>query len=113
MMKIAGAALLAMLCGCQSKSVDEMSYTEVRQYAGQLVERCRKQGAKVGMEMQTCINQEARSDEAKRRNAIQTRQAIGAALAEAGQAYDRSIQANRPVNCTSNRVGTSVYTSCL
>lgn len=108
------ALLVAALAvaGCETKSVDEMSYSEVKQYAAELLERCKKQGASPGNEMQMCINQEARADEVKRRKAIQTRRQIGAAIAAAGDGYARGSQANRAVNCTSNRVGTYVYTNC-
>ncbi len=106
------AALAALIAGCQSKSVDEMSYSEVKQYAAALVDRCKAQGAKDGAEMQTCINQEARSDEYKRRKAIHDRQVIGAAIAAAGDGYAKGMQANRPVNCTSTGYGTTVRTTC-
>jgi hypothetical protein len=105
------AAMAALVAGCQSKPSAEMSYSELKQYAGSLVERCRKQVSSES-EMQACINQEARSDEYKRRQAVETRKAIGRAIASGSQAYGRSLQANRPVNCTSTGYGNTVRTTC-
>lgn len=111
-MKWVIVACAIALAGCETKSVDEMSYTEVKQYAGELMERCRAQGAAAGNEMQMCINQEARADEMKRRKAIQTRRQIGAAIAAGADGYARGSQANRSVNCTSTGYGNTVRTTC-
>lgn len=96
-----------VLAGC-TKTVDEMSYSEVKEYAATLHERCVAQGVKPGPEMQLCINQEARADQARRTRQRQ----IGAAIAEASESYGRSMQANRPVNCTSTGYGNQVRTTC-
>jgi len=105
-------AILA-LGGCQTtKSPNEMSYVELKQYAATLVERCRQEGAKEGPEMQACINQEARADETKRARSEQQRRAFGMALANASKSYGDSLQrnayTNRPVNCTSTAHSTWV-----
>lgn len=100
------AAALA-IAGC-TKTVDEMSYSEVKEYAAKMHERCVKQGVKPGPEMQTCINQEARADQARRARQRQ----IGAAIADAGDNYSRSVQANRPINCTSTGGYGTVRTTC-
>lgn len=100
------------LVSCQSKSVSEMSFSEVRQYAAELMERCKEQGAQPGEEMQMCIDQEALADETKRRRSIATRQAIGAAISQASADYGRSVRANRPINCTSIGYGNMVRTDC-
>jgi len=105
------AVLLAAsvcLASCQSKSVSEMSYTEVKAYAQQLLERCKKQGAGPGAETQACINQEALADENRRLNAIRTQQAVGNALAAAGAGMQRSATMNRQVYCTSTPSSTWV-----
>ena len=97
-------AALALIGGCQTKSVNEMSYTEVKQYAASLVARCKAEGAKPGAETQACINQEARADEYRRVKNIQTRRRIGAALADAGEGMQRNaaiMSTPRPLNCTS------------
>lgn len=118
---LGGVGLLALAAGCQTKSVNEMSYTEVKEYAGKLHERCVKQGAKEGADMQMCINQEARSDEAKRIKNKEMAQAIGQALSDTGDQMQANARnqalvnaMNRPVNCTSRRsyAGGPVYTSC-
>lgn len=95
------------LAGC-TKTVDEMSYSEVKEYASKLHERCLEQGVKPGPEMQLCINQEARADQAKRRR----QREIGEAIAAGAESYSRSVQANRPINCTSTGYGNTVRTTC-
>jgi len=86
------------LCACQSKPVTEMSYSELRAYAADLNKRCYEQGVKTKAELQMCVRQEAISDEANRRNAIETRRRIGRSLANMGAA----MEASRPVttNCS-------------
>lgn len=96
------ALALATLAGCQSKSPDEMSYSELKAYGMTLIDRCKKQGVKKDAEMQQCINQEARSDHARRQNDIETRQAIGMAMAgaSAGMQNAAAAQMARPTYCT-------------
>lgn len=93
---------LVTLAGCQSKSPAEMSYSELRDYGMSLKARCQKQGVKKDAEMQQCINQEALADHAKRQNDIQTRQAIGMAMAGAGAGMQNAAAAQmaRPTYCT-------------
>lgn len=107
-MKILLLACAVALAGCSTKSIDEMSYTEVKAYGAVLHKKCVDQGVKPGPEMQLCINQEARADQSRR----QKQKEIGAALAGAGEAYSQSMQANRTVNCTSTGYGNTVRTSC-
>lgn len=48
------------LCSCVGKPVQEMTYTERRELAGQLVKRCQDQGVKLQTpEMSECTKQEA------------------------------------------------------
>lgn len=96
-----------ILCAGCTKSVSEMSYTEFREYVGQLAERCRQQGAPEA-EMELCIRQEATADQARR----QKQREIGAAIAAGAQEYNRSMQASRPINCTSTGYGNTVRTRC-
>lgn len=70
MRKLAAVALLALfvapaLSAC-TKTVDEMSYSEVKEYAAEMHKKCLAQGVKDGPEMQLCINQEARADQSRR-----------------------------------------------
>lgn len=96
------------LAGCSTKSMNEMNYSELKAYAVEMQARCQKQGVKGEQEMKLCINQEAMADQGRR----QRQKQFGAALAGASQAYGQSMQANRPVNCTSSRIGNQVYTNC-
>ncbi|WP_144223480.1 hypothetical protein [Mesorhizobium amorphae] len=95
-------AACAIVAGCQSKSPDEMSYTELQNYGMSLKARCQKQGVKKDAEMQQCINQEALADHSKRQNDIQTRQAIAGAMAGAGAGMQNAAAAQmaRPTYCT-------------
>ncbi|RWM76489.1 MAG: hypothetical protein EOR81_22825 [Mesorhizobium sp.] len=98
----AGAALLT-IAGCQTKPLSEMSYAESKQYVAQLIDRCQKEGVTSRQEMELCVHQEARADEAKRVNAIATRRAIGRALQAAAASQPRTTTCNRfgnTVNCT-------------
>lgn len=90
-------ALLA-LTGCQSKPVNEMSYSELKVYAADLNRRCYEQGVTAKSELHLCVRQEAIADEYKRRRAIETQRRIGQAIADAGAA----MEASRPVttNCS-------------
>lgn len=95
-----------MVTGC-TKSVSEMNYTELREYAASLLERCRAQGVP-DAELEFCAQQEFRLDQAKRAR----QREIGAAIAKASADYNRSVQANRPINCTSTGYGGFVRTTC-
>lgn len=100
------AVAAVALAGC-TKSVSEMSYTEMKQYVAQLEDKCRKQGVPQN-EIRICVEQEGRADQARR---MKQRQ-IGAAISQASADYGRSMQANRPVNCTSTGYGNTVRTTC-
>ena len=100
------AAMAVSLTGC-TKSVSEMSYPELKQYASGMVEKCQKQGVPKA-ELEACAMQEMRADQSRR----QRQREIGAAISEAGADYNRSLQANRPVNCTSTGYGNMVRTTC-
>lgn len=105
----------AMLLTACTQSVDEMSYTQLKQYAEQMVEKCKKQGIP-DAELEACARQEIRADQSRR---VRQRQ-IGAAISQASADYGRNAQAaaqanmhaNRSVNCTSTRFGNTVRTNC-
>jgi hypothetical protein len=100
--------IAALTAGC-TKSVDEMTYSELRSYAAQMEERCRKQGVVSAPEMQACVSQEARADQSRR---MKQRQ-IGDAISAAGDEMSRNARANRPINCTSTGMGNMVRTTCF
>lgn len=121
MKQAAAMALVLALAGCQTKPVDEMSYTEVKQLAGQIVDRCVAQGIKENTrEMTACSQQEARREVVTRQRMRQRQRAMGAALAQGLGDYSQQQQrnaaiaaANRPVNCTSQLTpANTVRTSC-
>jgi hypothetical protein len=114
-MRVGGLAVAALmtLAGCQTKPIEQMSYTEVRQLAGEIAKRCNDQGVKgPSREFSACTQQEITREASLRQENAERRQRVGAALSQAGQNYNRSVQANRPVNCTSNMMGNSVSTTC-
>lgn len=104
-----GVALLALaLTGC-TKTVQEMSYSERKALAGEIVQRCIKQGIDPrSKEMDACTYAEAQREVTTRNmNYIRERQAaaaIGQGLQNAGQSYNQaaanSAAMNRTVTCT-------------
>lgn len=103
----------ALLTGCQTKSVEEMSYSELREYALSIHKRCEAQGVVSESEMRLCMNQELTADATKRRKAIQTGRAISQALASTGENMQRNAAMNRPINCTSTGFGNTINTRCF
>lgn len=73
---------LAVLTGCQTKTVEEMSYTERKVLADQVVQRCQAQKVPQA-EMSACVNVEANREIATRRRSAQRQDAIAAS--EAGK----------------------------
>jgi hypothetical protein len=107
-------AAVAAVAGCQTKPVSEMSYSELMATSREIQQRCEAQGAiHPSPEFELCIKQEVRREHATRASNRARAQAFGEALAEGSQQFGASVSASRPVNCTSNRVGTSVYTNCF
>lgn len=94
------------LAGCTT-SVDEMSYSQLQQYATRMAEKCQEQGVPAE-QMDACVEQEIRADQARRMK----QRRIGAAISRASAEYGRNVQANRPVNCTSIGYGNMIRTTC-
>lgn len=64
---VAGALLLA---SCQTKQIDEMTYSETKALAAEIVQRCVAQGVKPDTpEMQLCTKQEVSRENSIRKNA--------------------------------------------
>lgn len=99
------ASLIAFV-GC-TQTIDEMSYTQLQSYVASMADKCREQGVPES-QMEACVQQEVRADQSRRRKQRQ----FGAALSQASAEYGRSVQANRPVNCTSTGFGNTVRTTC-
>ena len=76
-MKLAvAAACMLVLAGCQSKQIEEMNYSERKDLAGQIAQRCYDQGVKPGSsEYETCSRVEVQREAAlrKRSSERQTR----------------------------------------
>jgi hypothetical protein len=100
------AAMAALVAGC-TQSIDEMSYSQRQKYVASMADKCRKEGVS-DAEMTACVQQEVSADQSRRMR----QKRVGAAIAGASQAYGNSLQANRPVNCTSTGYGNMVRTTC-
>src|SRR5690606_28209657 len=92
--------------GCTT-TVEEMSYTQLQEYATGMAEKCRKMGVP-DEQLEACAVQEISADQARRRKQRQ----LGAAIAGASQAYGNALQqsaySNRMVTCTSTPSGSWV-----
>ncbi|NVM43185.1 hypothetical protein HWX16_23150 [Ochrobactrum intermedium] len=109
---VLGAAL--SLSACQTKPIEQMSYTEVKALAGEIQKRCYAQGVKPNSrEYDMCIRQEISREQSTRVANRQRQIAFGEAMSEAGANMQRNAAMNRPVNCTSSRgYGTTINTTC-
>lgn len=107
---------LAWLAGCQAvKPVDEMSFTELQALRAELVKRCTEQGAPPGSPnhrpcMEVEVPREIASRERQNARQRQAIKAMGNALGDYSR--QQQAQANRRMNCTSNAIGSTVYTNC-
>lgn len=99
-MRVAVALLAALVAsGCQTKQIQEMSYKEKQDLAGQIVLRCTEQGVKSDTpEMRACIASEVqRENYTRQKNQAQFNRgmaAMSAGFANASRSY--SAAASRP-----------------
>lgn len=106
------ACSILALAGCETTLPSEMSHTQVKQLAQQIVQRCLDQGVQPQTrEMDVCTNHEARREVNTRYN---NRAAILGAASGIQSAADNYNQASqqRPVTCTSRATGPTVRTTC-
>lgn len=97
-----------VLAGCQTRQISEMSYSETKALAGEIVQRCIDQGVKPNsQEMRLCTQQEVYRENSMRvNNRAMVRRgaaAIGAGLQNASQGYYRAASRpsyNQSVTCT-------------
>lgn len=67
MRTIAIFAVVATLAGCQSKPLDQLSYSELKAVADQIGERCKAQGIQPqSPEWSACVKQETNREQATR-----------------------------------------------
>ena len=110
-MKLYALALCAVfISGCQTKQIQEMSYSEKQKLAGEIVQRCVDQGVKSGTaEMAACTQSEViRENYTRQKNEIQLRRgmaAIGTGLSNASQSYSAAARspAMTPTTVTCRR----------
>lgn len=108
---VVGAALLV---SCQTKQIDELSYSERKELAAQIAKRCADQGYPDGhREQEACIRQEISKEYAGRRHAQIRRANAAMILSQTGANMQSSAAINRPWNCTSSPgYGGTVRTNC-
>lgn len=108
---VVGAALLV---SCQTKQIDELSYSERKELAAQIAKRCADQGYPDGhKEQESCIRQEISKEYADRQNARLRRANAASILSQTGANMQRNAAMNRPWNCTSSPgYGGVVRTNC-
>lgn len=120
MKAIAIAVAALSLAACQGpKQVSDMSYTEMKQLAAEITQRCIDQGAKPGTpEMDLCGQIEAKREVNSRQGAAQNRAAGLAAASQALQttsqgyyAAARTTTARQSTNCTTRPMGAGTYTT--
>lgn len=115
-----GFAVLAMavLAGCQTQQIHEMNYSERRELAAQIVQRCIDQGVNPeSQEMSVCTAAEVQAENSKRQNnlaqARRSQMALSQGMQNAGRSYSQASTANRLVNCRSVRAPDgAVRTTC-
>jgi len=109
---VAVAASMLALAGCQSKPIEQMSYTEVQQLSGVIAKRCHDQGVRSpSRQFDACIQQEITREQSTRADNYRRRMAAAEALGDLGDSYSRGANAatyRPPVNCTSRLAGTNV-----
>lgn len=122
--RIVGLAIAALaVAGCQTKQLDELSYTERKALGKTIAQRCIDQGiTKKGPEADACLRAEVEREFATReRNREKGRHAAMAfsqgfsnyGRAMSAPAYSLSTSSHRPINCTSQSYGGgTVYTNC-
>lgn len=110
MKRIALVVMAMVVAGCQSKPIEQMSYTELNQLSGEIVKRCYAQGVKPRThEMQICTQQEITREQANRAANAQRRIALGEGMAAMGQGFSNAGNTYRPpMHCTSQPTGTFV-----
>ncbi len=107
--------LAAALSGCETKLPSEMSYTEIKQLAQKIYQRCVDQGVAPNTpEMDACLNQEKHRELNMRYDNRETLREIGSGLQKAADNYNRSARQSRPVTCNSLATGpTTTRTTCF
>lgn len=108
-----------IISGCQTKQIQEMSYKERQELAGQIVKRCVDQGVKNDShQMHSCIAAEVdRETYTRQQNLAKFRRGMAgmsAGMAAASRSYadaaNRTAYSSRTVTCRSNPAPTG-YTS--
>jgi hypothetical protein len=98
-------AAVAALTGCQSKPLEQMSYTEFKALAAEIQQRCYDQGATNRREFDICVQQEITREQSTRAANAQYRAGVARGLANTGAQMQANAAAQSvyrpPVRCTS------------
>lgn len=104
-------AVTITLAACQTKPIEQLSYSETKELAAKLHKICQDQGVKENTsEMKICIQQELNREAYTRRdNAIKLQRA-SQALASGSQQLGQSMQSsNKMVTCNTYGRTTTCY----
>lgn len=103
-----------LIASCQTKPIEEMSYTERKALAAEIVKRCIDQGVspKNQREMRRCTDIEAQREVYTRRRNQEMLDDIGEGIEKGAASYNAAANASRPVHCTSQTIGTMTTTNC-
>lgn len=116
MRRIAFSAIaFASVTGCVAEPpIDQLSHTELKALAEQIVVSCEAQGVKRDTpEMDACFRTESAREVARRDRAASIGPAIAAGMSSYGASQQRAASTYRaPVRCTSSQVGGYVNTTC-
>lgn len=115
-MRLVVVIATALLAGCQTQTVQEMSFSERSDLALEVVQRCADQGYGDGHPLQrACIEHEANREIVTRNQSRQRQERARIAFAQSLGNYGQSLQqqsANQ-INCTSTPgMNGVVQTSC-
>lgn len=110
---------MIVLAGCQTKTVEEMNYTERKSLAAELTKRCYAQGVKANSpEFEACARVEVQREAlARHENKARFNRgmaAMGRGFQNASDGYYRAAaqtSANRSVTCNSRPMGAGTYTT--
>lgn len=107
-----------MVSGCQTKPVNELSYTQQKAWAQTIAKKCLDQGIGYSHpEFKACLDAESRRDAAIKYNNRIRQQQVAHAMSQgfynAGAAYNRAATSNTTTNCRSVRSPSgSINTTC-
>lgn len=101
------------IVGCETTLPSEMSHTEAKQLAQEIIQRCLDQGVDPRTtEMDVCTKHESYREIDKRLSNRAAVREIGRGIQNAADNYNRASQ-QRPVTCSGTTIGNTIRTTCF